>query len=130
MFIGDSGYGQQPWLMTPIAEPINEKEERYNQAHQKARHSVERCIGVLKSRFRCLCKQRVLMYSPSDAGAIINACAILHNIMIEENYPLPPENEIEDEVEEDEEGNIDENPDPNLRSVGLIIRNNVIETYF
>lgn len=29
------------------------------------------------------------MYTPAMAGRIINACAVLHNIMLEEKYPLP-----------------------------------------
>lgn len=104
--LGDSGYGQQPWLFTPIRNPNNQQEERYNVAHQKARHPVERCIGVLKSRFRCLCKQRVLMYSPAKSGKIIIACAVLHNIMMAHNYPLPSEaplQDVEDGVENDKD---------------------------
>lgn len=51
--LGDSGYPQQPWLMTPVlnAAPAS-PEERYNNRHASARNCVERCIGVLKSRFR------------------------------------------------------------------------------
>lgn len=88
IYLGDSGYAQQQWLFTPVRNATTPQEERYN-AHQKARHPIERCIGVLKSRFRCVCKQRVLMYSPAKAGKIIIACAVLHNIMIQEQYPLP-----------------------------------------
>ena len=97
---GDSGYGQQPWLFTPIPRANNAAEEAYNRAHQRARHLVERCIGVLKSRFRCLCRQRVLMYSPAVSGNIIISCAVLHNILIEEKYPLPEETDIAEEIEE------------------------------
>ncbi|XP_055714404.1 putative nuclease HARBI1 [Phlebotomus papatasi] len=96
--LADSGYGQQPWIMTPVSTPSNPQEERYNVVHKRARATVERCIGVLKSRFRCLSKQRVLLYSPQKAGMIITACCTLHNIMTRENYPLPEESEILDEV--------------------------------
>lgn len=34
------------------------------------------------------------MYSPTTAGKIINACVVLHNLLIDNNYPLPPEDEI------------------------------------
>ena len=84
---GDSGYALQPWLMTPIRHAANQQEEAYNKSHQLARHRVERCIGLLKSRFRCLSRQRIVMYSPAKAGAIINSCAVLHNIMVEQKYP-------------------------------------------
>lgn len=51
--LGDSGYPQQPWLMIPVLNAVvGSPEERYNTGHASARNCVERCIGVLKSRFR------------------------------------------------------------------------------
>ncbi|XP_017479894.1 PREDICTED: putative nuclease HARBI1 isoform X1 [Rhagoletis zephyria] len=55
--LGDSGYPLQPWLMTPISATSCTAEERYNIAHKSTRALVERCIGLLKSRFRCLSKE-------------------------------------------------------------------------
>lgn len=92
---GDSGYGQQPWLFTPIETTETLAEEHYNKVHRRVRSMVERCIGVLKSRFRCLCRQRILMYDTARSGNIIIACAVLHNIMVQAKYPDPPEKEIE-----------------------------------
>lgn len=37
--------------------------------------------------WRCLSYQRVLMYSPSMTGKIVNACATLHNIRLHCNLP-------------------------------------------
>lgn len=107
--------------------PQNDREERYNAAHQKARHPVERCIGILKSRFRCLCRQRILMYSPAKAGRIIIACAVLHNIMLSHNIALPPDEEgdhdvAENEVVFEENGDVDEN--------AIDARTRMINTYF
>lgn len=62
---------------------------RYTQAQCSTRNCVERCIGVLKGRWRCLRKDRVLHYCPLKAGYIINACAVLHNIALHRNEPLP-----------------------------------------
>nr|CAH7756736.1 unnamed protein product [Callosobruchus chinensis] len=79
--LGDSGYPQEPWLMTPIINPVpGSPESRYSEAHIQARNCVERCIGVLKGRFLCLSK--ILRYSPQKVGTIANVCAILHNICI------------------------------------------------
>lgn len=84
--IGDSGYPLQPWLMTPIPDaPENTAEFRYTQKHVRARNVIERAFGVLKQRFRCLLKHRVMHYKPSVAGKIIYTCAVLHNICIEHN---------------------------------------------
>lgn len=70
--IGDSGYPIQPWMMTPIpdAQPRT-PEALYTQRHCRARNVIERAFGVLKQRFRCLSKSRVLHYEHSAAGNIV-----------------------------------------------------------
>lgn len=75
----DSGYPLEPWLIIPIADPQNEDHVMFNTLHAKACSTVERAIGLLKARWRCLCKQRMLHYSPTVARRIINACAAMHN---------------------------------------------------
>jgi len=96
--LGDSGYPLRPWLLTPLQGdfPRGSPEERYNRRHKSARSIIERCNGVLKARFRCLLKHRVLHYSPTKASHIINACCVLHNICINNNLP-PAEDEGHDE---------------------------------
>lgn len=82
--IGDSGYPLEPWLMTPINSPhLTMPEARYNRAHKSVRNVIERLNGVLKGRFRCLLKDRVLHYSPPVASRIINSCAVLHNMCLD-----------------------------------------------
>ena len=112
--------------MTPIRH-----EENYNRCHQLARHRVERCIGVLKSRFRCLSRQRILMYSPAKAGAIINSCVILHNILVEKRYAIEEIDidVLDEEVYEDDEEPI-ANSVNNYRARGNVVRNNLIHNFF
>lgn len=87
--LGDSGYALRPWLLTPIMNAeANSPEDRYNIAHRRIRSLIERTNGLLKSRFRCLLKHRVLHYKPEVASRIINSCVILHNMCIEENVPI------------------------------------------
>ncbi|KAK3911221.1 Putative nuclease [Frankliniella fusca] len=79
--LGDSAYPREPWLLTPIVgAPPGSPEEYYTELHCKARNCVERCYGVLKGRFRCLLKDRVLHYRPAKAGRIVKACCVLHNM--------------------------------------------------
>ncbi|XP_055604499.1 putative nuclease HARBI1 [Uranotaenia lowii] len=53
--LGDSGYCLAPWLLTPYRNAnFGSGEEKFNSIHSTARCSVERGIGVLKSRWRCL----------------------------------------------------------------------------
>ena len=86
--LGDSGFPTQPWLMTPLSNTVTEGQKIYNKAHKLCRNPVERCNGVLKTRFRCLLKERVMRYSSAKAGLIINACAVLHNILTRECVPV------------------------------------------
>lgn len=79
--------------MTPIPAAETEGEERFNDSFRRIRSGIERCNGVLKMRFRCLLKHRVLHYSPSIAASIINACVVLHNMYIEAGVPEPLEDE-------------------------------------
>ncbi|CAG4992876.1 unnamed protein product [Colias eurytheme] len=90
--LGDSGYPLRKTMMTPILNTIDgTPQHHYYVKHVTARNTVERCIGVLKARFRCLLVARTLHYSPTTAGKIVNACCILHNIANMARAPLPPD---------------------------------------
>lgn len=77
MCLGDSAYPLLPYLMTPKlnARP-GSPSALYTDCLIKARCSVERTIGVLKGRWRCLRKDRALHYAPEFAGNIILLCLI------------------------------------------------------
>lgn len=48
-----TNFGIHPTMMTPISDPRPDTaEEHYQGLHLTARSIVERCIGVLKARFR------------------------------------------------------------------------------
>lgn len=86
------GYPLRPWLLTPLPDFLpNTPEERFNDRLTSIRSIIERCNGLLKNRFRCLLRHRVLHYRPEVAGNIVNACAILHNMCIENNVAEPVE---------------------------------------
>ena len=134
---GDSGYPLQPYVITPVRNPADgTPEHRFNIAHRRARSCVERCIGVLKARFRCLIQERVLKYAPVKAGSIINACAILHNFMVARNVPLPPEHEIlehmDDPGDNDDDDLVPEQPPNEARmiNVALETRARLIRQHF
>ncbi|XP_061170415.1 putative nuclease HARBI1 [Saccostrea echinata] len=95
VLLGDSGYACRPFLLTPYANPQNEPEEKYNQAHARTRSEIERTFGRLKRRFHVLHSE--IRMKPDRACRIIIACAVLHNIAINLGEP-----EDEDEVEEDQ----------------------------
>ncbi|KAH7980604.1 hypothetical protein HPB49_017523 [Dermacentor silvarum] len=78
--IGESGYPLGPWLLTlvPGHPPMQTAEGEYNTAHATLRSVVERCNGLLMSRFRCLQRYRTLLYEQERAANIVAACAVLH----------------------------------------------------
>ncbi|XP_049268360.1 uncharacterized protein LOC125757157 isoform X2 [Rhipicephalus sanguineus] len=87
--LGDSSYPLEPWLLTPVpGRPARgTPENHYNKAHTAMCNVVERCIGVLKSRFQSLQRYRTLLYNP-DRAAIIAACAALHDIALAAHEPV------------------------------------------
>nr|CAH7715607.1 unnamed protein product [Callosobruchus chinensis] len=89
-FLGDSAYPLRPWMLTPIAyaQP-DSPEAHYTQMHCSTRNTVERCIGSLKARWRCLLVHRVLHYDHHMVAKIINACAVLHNMCNRHQIPAP-----------------------------------------
>lgn len=85
--------------------------------------------GTLKTRFRCLLKERILRYDPHRAGVITNACCVLHNMCVRGNVPL------EDVLEDDEfrEANpiiINDLVRENVLREGQRQRQNLINLYF
>lgn len=123
--LGDSGYGLEPFLITPYKDvAAGTREHAFNKKHASGRNIVERTIGVLKSRFRCL--QGTLIYSPQKVTQIVNLCCALHNICREYNI------EWEDDPtynEGDAEGNNDEYVEDfsqrNLYNIAKRIRDNI-----
>lgn len=119
--LGDSGYPLEPWLLTPIAEPYTDKENRFNAMHTKARNTIERAFGVLKTRFRCLNKHRVLHYGHEKVGKIVYTCAIFHNM-------LTHAFDIDSTILETEEQNVECNINNDYLEEGRRIRNTYINS--
>lgn len=84
--IADSGYAQTKYLYTPKLSAQSLAENKYNKAHISTRNIIERTNGVLKSRFRCLCRK--LRTKLKTSTLIIICCAMLHNIALRHNLNL------------------------------------------
>ena len=81
--VGDSGYACRPYLLTPVLNPTTQAERNYNAAHILTRNPVERTIGVVKSRFRCISHDSKVRIRTERAMAVIVAACVLHNIELE-----------------------------------------------
>lgn len=130
--LGDSAYPLRPWLLTPLPEPRNVAERRYNTAHKRTRSVIERTYGIWKMRFRCLHKSGgYLTLLPGRCVRVIMATAILHNICTRNHVPLP--DNVDWEIEHDDDaisdGDSDEDGDdeyPGNQFDGRHLRENVI----
>ena len=87
--IGDSGYAQRAEMMVPFIECSTAAEEAYNVSHKRTRNKIERAFGVMKSRFRCLCKETggAISFDVDSACAIIMASFVLHNYCMDRTFP-------------------------------------------
>ncbi|KAJ1127342.1 hypothetical protein NDU88_005745 [Pleurodeles waltl] len=127
--VGDSGYPNLSWLLTPVRNPRTWAEECYNEAHGRTRRIIERTFGLLKARFQCLhLTGGSLYYSPKKVCQIIVTCCMLHNLALRRQVPFLQEEgpdaglvaavePVDSEEEEAEEEDID-------------TRNNIIMQYF
>ena len=122
-------YPLLPHLFTPVRNPQNQAEERYNVRHKHTRCVVEQALGISKMRFRCLHRSAgCLVYKPETCVQIITACLILHNVCVEKNLPL------EDDLEEFMEPHIEDNdlPDDPIMpgNPGVAAHNRLIRARF
>ena len=80
--LGDSAYPLEPFVMTPYKDNghLTADEKKYNAVHSSSRSCVERCIGLLKGKFRRLksfdAKDDLLMCK------LIVSTAVVHNVIL------------------------------------------------
>jgi len=125
-FLLGKGYASSKYMMTPIKNPTTEAEKLYNESQIPACNTVSRCFEVWKQRFPVL--SYGMRINIDTAKVLIVACAVLHNIAIQEKDPLPPapiDQEFPfDSLEDDEEF------DEEVHIVDGLHRNNLICKYF
>ncbi|KAJ1114299.1 hypothetical protein NDU88_002538 [Pleurodeles waltl] len=126
--LGDSGYPNLSWLLTPVKNPRTRAEERYNEAHGRTRRVIERAFGLLKARFRCLhMTGGSLVCPPKKVCQIIVACCMLHNLALRRQVPFLQEDGPDEGVVAAVEpvDSEDEEAEENINN-----RNTVIHQYF
>lgn len=94
--LGDGGYPNKKYLMTPLLNPNSPEENLYNESQIRTRNCVERSYGVWKKRFPVLSLGIRLKFE--KVQSIIVACAVLHNICCINNDMCLPK--LDDAVEE------------------------------
>lgn len=108
-------------------ENLTPAERNYNQIILSVRHLIERTIGVLKMRFRCILGERQLRYSQTKVSKIICACATLHNFLLMNRFDILHDMN-DDHLQNlivDERAAMHDNPSAN-RNLGVARRNELI----
>lgn len=107
-------------------ENLTAAERNYNQIILSVRHLIERTIGVLKMRFRCILGERQLRYNQTKVSKIICACATLHNFLLSNRFNILHEMN-EDDLQNliDDAQAMHDNPPAN-RNLGVARRNELI----
>ncbi|XP_029311810.1 putative nuclease HARBI1 [Cottoperca gobio] len=89
--IGGKGYTLSKHVLTPVSEPANDRETRFNEAHTKIHNVMRTTLGSMKRRFRCLMQLGFAQEGSLDKKSnIIKACSVLHNIAKKFSVPPPP----------------------------------------
>ena len=89
---GDGGYSCRHYLMTPVNNPVTDKERNYNKAHIATRGKVERMFSVWKQRFHCL--RIPLRMHLENSLTVIVSTACLHNFAINDGDFIEEEPEV------------------------------------
>nr|XP_046233602.1 putative nuclease HARBI1 [Scatophagus argus] len=89
--IAGRGYHLSKHVLTPVSEPTNDNETRFNEAHKKIHNVMRTTLGSMKRRFRCLMQLGFAQEGSLDKKSnIIKACCVLHNIAMKFSVPPPP----------------------------------------
>lgn len=83
--LGDSGYANTSYMLTPLTSPNSNAERAYQRAHITTRNAVERLFGVAKRRFPALALGLQIIVGTTVETIV--ACFILHNMALLNNDP-------------------------------------------
>ncbi|CAI6361194.1 unnamed protein product [Macrosiphum euphorbiae] len=129
IILGDSGYALSHYLLTPLARTTTNAERLYNESQIRSRNVVERTFGVWKRRFPVLFFG--LRLKMETTMAVIQACAVLHNIARLQRDPQPPD-DIENikQLLSAEISEIEAATQPQINSPAQALRNALVIEHF
>jgi hypothetical protein len=125
--LGDSGYPVLPHLLTPFKDrgQLSRAQINYNGKLSSNRYVIEHCFGLLKQKFRQL--YHLKLRKLEDMVHFIRARCVLHNMALDDDFPLNEENNEAGNVGipflNNDENDPDEEPDDRN---GVQIRNQVV----
>ncbi|KAG7155056.1 putative nuclease HARBI1 [Homarus americanus] len=124
--LGNSDYPNLPYLLTPLPNACNHSELKYNQSHAETKRCIQKAFVMWKRRFRRL----TVPFKTNLDTVVKSICvtAVLHNIAIQHQDPLPASDDIH---EEEENGNVEDvNEKARLILEGRLKRSDIIQHTF
>ncbi|XP_073362451.1 uncharacterized protein [Aegilops tauschii subsp. strangulata] len=82
-YLADGIYPQWSTFVKTISKPQGEKRKRFAQMQESARKDVERAFGVLQSRWGII-RNPALSWDETKLWKVMTACAIMHNMIVED----------------------------------------------
>ena len=103
-FLGDGIYPRWPVFLTAPRNPSTAGQKRFTKRQESVRKDIERAFGVLKCRFRIL-KHGLFYRNLKKCDDCIQACFILHNLILESRLGIDPVQDLRKDniLREDEE---------------------------
>ena len=92
--VGDGAFPKFAWLLKAYDDRTNDPQQRFfNKCLRSARVVCENAYGMLKGRWRVLCKKTEVRNF--NLKYVVMACIMLHNLCIERNDPCEPRWKLE-----------------------------------
>lgn len=82
-YLADGIYPDWATLVKSVSAPVSNKQKIYAQRQESCRKDVERTFGVLRAKWKIL-RTPARLWNARDLNAIVRACVILHNMIIED----------------------------------------------
>lgn len=99
-YLADGIYPRWATFVKTIPRPTRPKEIEFAKAQEAYRKDVERCFGILQSRFGIV-RGAARGWDKEDLRYIMLTCIILHNMIIEDEQPEDSDEELESDEEEE-----------------------------
>ncbi|XP_074376968.1 uncharacterized protein LOC141718482 [Apium graveolens] len=96
-YLVDGIYPRYSTFVKTISNPATQAHKLFAKKHEAYRKDVERCFGILQSRWEIL-RHGARMHKRSTLRSIMMTCIILHNMIVEDEFV---EDEFVESVEED-----------------------------
>ena len=82
-YLADGIYPSWATFVKTIPEPQGNKKKYFAKAQEACRKDVERAFGVLQARF-VIVRRPAHLWDEDTLGEIMNACIIMHNMIVED----------------------------------------------